>query len=59
MLFMEGQQGRGAFVLCTGKSKLSTTSRKSKTIIAKISERGDVLGLSATVSNHPYAGQRR
>ena len=25
MLFMEGQQGRGAFVLCTGKAKLSTT----------------------------------
>jgi CRP/FNR family transcriptional regulator, cyclic AMP receptor protein len=54
MLFMEGQQGRGAFVLCTGKAKLSTTSRDSRTIITKISEHGDVLGLSATISNHPY-----
>ena len=54
MLFMEGQQGRGAFVLCTGKAKLSTTSREGKTIITKISEHGDVLGLSATISNHPY-----
>jgi CRP/FNR family transcriptional regulator len=53
-LFMEGQQGRGAFVLCTGKAKLSTTSREGKTIITKISEHGDVLGLSATISNHPY-----
>ena len=54
MLFMEGQQGRGAFVLCTGKAKLSTTSSEGKTIITKISEHGDVLGLSATISNHPY-----
>jgi CRP/FNR family cyclic AMP-dependent transcriptional regulator len=53
-LFMEGQQGRGAFVLCTGKAKLSTTSREGKTIITKISEHGDVLGLSASISNHPY-----
>jgi len=54
MLFMEGQQGRGVFVLCSGKAKLSTTSRDGKTIITKISEHGDVLGLSATVSGHPY-----
>jgi CRP/FNR family cyclic AMP-dependent transcriptional regulator len=54
MLFLEGQQGRGAFVLCTGKVKLSTTSREGKTIITKIAEHGDVLGLSATISNHPY-----
>jgi CRP/FNR family cyclic AMP-dependent transcriptional regulator len=54
MLFLEGQQGRGAFVLCTGKAKLSTTSREGKTIITKIALHGDVLGLSATISNHPY-----
>ena len=30
MLFMEGQKGRGAFVLCTGKAKLSTTSRDGR-----------------------------
>jgi len=54
MLFMEGQQGRGAFVLCSGKAKLSTASREGKTIITQISEHGDVLGLSATISNRPY-----
>jgi CRP/FNR family cyclic AMP-dependent transcriptional regulator len=54
MLFIEGQQGRGAFVLCTGKAKLSTTSREGRTIITKISEHGDVLGLNATISNRPY-----
>ena len=54
MLFIEGQQPRGVFVLCTGRVKLSTTSRDGKTIITKISEPGDVLGLNAVISNHPY-----
>ena len=54
MLFIEGQQPRGVFVLCTGKAKLSTSSAEGKTVITKISEAGDVLGLSATISNRPY-----
>jgi CRP/FNR family transcriptional regulator len=54
MLFIEGQQPRGVFVLCTGKAKLSTSSSEGKTIITKISEAGDVLGLNAAISNHPY-----
>jgi CRP/FNR family cyclic AMP-dependent transcriptional regulator len=54
MLFIEGQQPRGVFVLCTGKAKLSTSSTEGKTIITKISEAGDVLGLNATISNRPY-----
>jgi CRP/FNR family transcriptional regulator len=54
MLFIEGQQPRGVFVLCTGKAKLFASSRDGKTIITKISEAGDVLGLNATISNRPY-----
>jgi CRP/FNR family cyclic AMP-dependent transcriptional regulator len=54
MLFIEGQQPRGVFVLCAGKVKLSTTSRDGKTIITKISDSGDVLGLNAVVSGRPY-----
>ncbi|HTZ84017.1 MAG TPA: Crp/Fnr family transcriptional regulator [Candidatus Acidoferrales bacterium] len=54
MLFIEGQQPRGVFVLCTGKAKLSTSSREGKTIITKISEPGDLLGLNAVISNRPY-----
>src|SRR5262249_40948240 len=54
LLFIEGQQPRGVFVLCTGKVKLFTSSSEGKTIITKVSEPGDVLGLSATISNHPY-----
>ena len=54
VLFIEGQQPRGVFVLCTGKVKLSTSSSEGKTLITKISEGGDVLGLNAIISNHPY-----
>jgi CRP/FNR family transcriptional regulator, cyclic AMP receptor protein len=54
MLFLEGQQPRGVFVLCSGKAKLSTSSREGKTIITKISEPGDVLGLNGVVSNRQY-----
>jgi CRP/FNR family cyclic AMP-dependent transcriptional regulator len=54
MLFIEGQQSRGVFILCSGKVKLSTTSREGKTIITKISDSGDVLGLNAVVSGVPY-----
>jgi CRP/FNR family transcriptional regulator, cyclic AMP receptor protein len=54
MLFIEGQQPRGVFVLCSGKVKLSTSSREGKTIITKISDSGDVLGLNAVISNRPY-----
>jgi len=54
MLFIEGQQPRGVFVLCAGKAKLSTSSAEGKTIITKISEAGDILGLNATISNRPY-----
>jgi CRP/FNR family transcriptional regulator len=54
MLFIEGQLPRGVFVLCAGKAKLSTSSSDGKTVILKISEPGDVLGLNAAISNRPY-----
>lgn len=54
MLFIEGQEPRGVFVLCAGKAKLFTSSSDGKIIITKISGAGDVLGLNATISNRPY-----
>src|SRR5438874_13022536 len=54
MLFIEGQQPRGVFVLCAGRAKLFTSSTEGKTIITKVSEAGDVLGLNATISSRPY-----
>src|SRR5262245_59342682 len=54
VLFIEGQLPRGVFILCAGKAKLSTSSSDGKTIILRIAEPGEVLGLSATISNRPY-----
>ena len=54
VLFVEGQAPRGMYVLCRGRVKLSTTSREGKTMILRIAEPGEVLGLHATVSGKPY-----
>jgi CRP/FNR family transcriptional regulator len=54
LLCIEGQPPRGVYILCTGKAKLSTTSTEGKTIILRIAEPGEVLGLSAAVSDSPY-----
>jgi CRP/FNR family transcriptional regulator, cyclic AMP receptor protein len=53
-LFVEGQTPRGVFILCSGRVKLSTSSADGKTLILRISEPGEVLGLSATVTGKPY-----
>ncbi len=54
MLCLEGQPARGVFILCTGRAKLSTTSAEGKSIILRIAEPGEVLGLTAVVSNGMY-----
>lgn len=53
-LFVEGQPGRGIFILCTGRVKLSISSLDGKTLIVRLSEPGEVLGLPATVTETPY-----
>ncbi len=54
VLFVEGQAPRGIFVLCKGRVKLSICASDGKTLILKIAEAGEVLGLSASVGGTPY-----
>jgi CRP/FNR family transcriptional regulator len=54
VLFVEGQLPRGIFVLCKGTVKLSINSPNGRTVIVKLAEPGEVLGLSATISGKPY-----
>jgi CRP/FNR family transcriptional regulator len=54
VLFVEGQLPRGIFVLCKGSVKLSINSPSGRTMIVKLAEPGEVLGLSATISGKPY-----
>jgi CRP/FNR family transcriptional regulator len=53
-LFVEGQKPRGVFILCNGRVKLSTSSADGKTLILRVPEKGEILGLAATVSGQPY-----
>jgi CRP/FNR family cyclic AMP-dependent transcriptional regulator len=54
LLFVEGEQPRGVFILCSGRAKLTTSSREGKVLIVKIAEPGEVLGVSATILGKPY-----
>jgi len=54
LLFVEGQSPRGIFMLCAGRVKLAAGSSDGKSLITRIAEPGEVLGLSATISGKPY-----
>jgi CRP/FNR family transcriptional regulator len=54
VLFVEGEAPRGLFILCSGRVKLTTSSTEGKTLIVKIAEPGEVLGVSATMLGKPY-----
>src|SRR3954468_4054844 len=54
LLFVEGEDPRGVFILCSGRAKLTTSSTEGKTLIVKIAEPGEVLGASATILGKPY-----
>lgn len=56
VLFVEGQAPRGLFVLCQGRVKLSVSASDGKTLILRIAEPGEVLGLGAAISGKPYEG---
>jgi CRP/FNR family transcriptional regulator len=54
VLFVEGQQPMGIYVVCSGKVKLYTTSADGKTLITQIADPGEVLGVNAVVSGRPF-----
>jgi len=54
MLFVEGQDPRGIFVICNGRVKLSASSADGKSVILRIAESGEVVGLPGSISGKPY-----
>jgi CRP/FNR family transcriptional regulator len=54
VLFVEGQEPRGVFVLCNGRVKLSASSADGKQLILRIADPGEVVGLPGTISGRPY-----
>lgn len=53
-LFMEGQEPRGAYVVCQGVVKVYTTSNDARTIILRIAGPGDVVGMNSTIRKKAY-----
>lgn len=53
ILFSEGEPARGIFQLCRGSVKLSMTSEDGKTLITRMVEQGEALGLSSAISGNP------
>lgn len=53
-LFAEGQDPKCVFVLCSGRVKLTVSSREGKTAILRIAGPGEILGLSAAMSGIPH-----
>jgi CRP/FNR family transcriptional regulator, cyclic AMP receptor protein len=54
LVFVEGQAARGVHIVCQGKVKLMTTNREGKTLIVKIAQAGEVLGLQSVMSGQPH-----
>jgi len=53
-LFVEGQEPTGIFLLSEGRVKLSMNSADAKSIMVRIAEPGELLGLPATISGNRY-----
>ena len=54
ILFVEGQEPRGVFVICNGRVKLSTSSSYGKSILVRVAETGEMVGLPGCISGKPY-----
>ena|ERR1019366_3844506 len=54
LLFAEGRQPRGVYVLCDGRAKLTVCSENGKRLLVRVSGPGDVMGLGAAITgtNH-------
>jgi CRP/FNR family cyclic AMP-dependent transcriptional regulator len=54
ILFVDGQEPRGVFVICNGRIKLSASAADGKSLILRIADPGEVVGLPGTISGKPY-----
>jgi CRP/FNR family transcriptional regulator len=54
ILFREGDQCSAVFVICSGRVKISATSREGRTFILRIARSGDVLGMSSALQDDEY-----
>jgi CRP/FNR family transcriptional regulator, cyclic AMP receptor protein len=49
-LFIEGEMPKYVFLICSGRAKLTVTSREGRTAILRVAGPGEILGLSPAMS---------
>jgi CRP/FNR family cyclic AMP-dependent transcriptional regulator len=54
VLFVEGQVPRGVYMICKGRVKLTMASAEGKTIIVRVVEAGELLGLHSAISGDTH-----
>jgi len=54
VLFAEGQASRGIFAVVRGRVKLSVCARDGRTLILRIAEAGEVLGVASAIAGREY-----
>jgi CRP/FNR family transcriptional regulator, cyclic AMP receptor protein len=54
VIFLEGQTARGVYILCQGRAKLTTTNADGKSLILKIAQPGEILGLHSAITGKPH-----
>jgi CRP/FNR family transcriptional regulator, cyclic AMP receptor protein len=54
ILFREGDECSAVFVICSGRVKISATSREGRTFILRIAGPGDVLGMGSALQADEY-----
>jgi CRP/FNR family transcriptional regulator len=54
VLFSEGQQAQGVYVLRAGRVKVSISSSEGKVLILRIAQAGDLLGVNSALKDSPY-----
>lgn len=55
VLFNEGQESQGVYVLCEGRAKVSIASADGKTVVLRVARPGELLGINATLTGAPYS----
>ncbi|HVT45326.1 MAG TPA: Crp/Fnr family transcriptional regulator [Thermoanaerobaculia bacterium] len=54
VLFAEGQPSRGAMMICRGRVKLSVTSSAGRTIVTRVVDEGELIGLGNVLQGLPH-----
>jgi CRP/FNR family cyclic AMP-dependent transcriptional regulator len=54
VIFIEGEEPRGVYVLCKGRAKVSIASADGKTLVLRVAQPGELLGMNATLTGLPY-----